>query len=129
MTRSQIHASIALGCTLALAVVAAIIVPPVPSVSAAEHAERICRGNDIRPNSVGYEYCMSQAVQALDGGEPEMAYMLGRVAAAAREACQSSGLQPQSTAFQACFDRETQARRLLIFTDQNLDVGPQLAKP
>ena len=72
---------------------------------------------------------MSQAVRALEWGEPEIAYTLARVTADARDACLSYGLQPTTTGYHACIDRETHARALLVFTDEQPKYGPQIAEP
>ena len=53
----------------------------------------------------------------------------GRQLADAREACQSYGLDPASSGYRSCFDRETKARSLLVFRDEKLKFGPQLAGP
>ena len=45
----------------------------------------------------------------------------------AREACLGYGLQPQTAGFQACLDRETYARGLMVQADTAPDYGPQIA--
>jgi hypothetical protein len=126
MTRSRIHAAIALGSLLAVAAFVAFL-PPVPPASAQSQAQRICREQGIRPNTEGYEFCLSQATRALEWGEPQLARGFARVALDAREACMGAGLQPQSSGFHACIERETYARGLLVFADQQPNYGPQIA--
>jgi hypothetical protein len=68
-----------------------------------------------------------QAERAIEWGEPEMARAYARVAAEARDACQAYGLDPASGGYRECMDRETKARSLLVFSDEKLKFGPQLA--
>jgi len=117
MTRNQLNAGFAFGSTLLAAAIAAFA-PPVPPASAQSQAERICREQGLKPTSEGYEYCLSQAVRALDWGKPEIAYTMARVTADARDACRDYGLVPATSGYKACMDRETHARRLLVFTDE-----------
>ena len=117
MTRNQLNAGFALGTALAMAAIAAFA-PPIPPASAQSQAERICREQGLKPTSEGYEYCLSQAIRALEWGKPEIAYTLARVTADARDACRDYGLVPATSGYKACMDRETHARRLLVFTDE-----------
>lgn len=128
MTNSRLHAAIALGGALIVAVFAAFV-PPVPPASAESQAQRICREQGISTRSDGYEYCLSQATRALYWGEPGLARSFARVTVAAREACLNYGLQPQTTGFQACIDRETYARGLMVHADAAPEYGPQIADP
>jgi hypothetical protein len=117
MTRNQLHAGLALGSVfLAAAVVA--FAPPVPPASAQSQAERICREQGIIATSEGYEYCLSQATRAIEWGKPEIAYTMARVTADARDACLDYGLSPATSGYKSCIERETHARRLLVFTDE-----------
>lgn len=127
MTRSQLHAGLAFGSALLVAGVAAFA-PPIPPASAESQAERICRGQGITSVSAGYDYCLSQATRALEWGEPEIAYTLARVTADARDACLQYGLQPATSGYKACLERETHARRLLVFTDEPI-YEKQIATP
>lgn len=117
MTRSQLHAGLALGSALLIAGVVAIA-PPIPPASAQSQAERICRERGLKPTSEGYEYCMSQATRALEWGKPEIAYTMARVTADARDACLEYGMAPATSGYKACMEKETHARRLLVFTDE-----------
>jgi hypothetical protein len=128
MTRSQTHAGIAFGTVIMVAAVA-FLAPPVPPASAEVQASRICREQGVTPAHSGYDYCLMQAERAIEWGEPEMARAYARVTADAREACQSYGLDPASSGYRSCFDRETKARSLLVFRDEKLKFGPQLAGP
>jgi K+-transporting ATPase c subunit len=126
MTHSQFHASLVFGAIVVLASVA-LLAPPVPPASAEVQAARICREQGVKPASPGYDYCLMQAEQAIEWGEPQLARAFARVTAEAREACQGYGLEPTSAGYQACLDRETKARRLLVFSEEKLNFGPQLA--
>jgi len=126
MTHSQMNAGMAFGCIAVLAAVA-FLAPPVPPASAEVQASRICREQGVKPASEGYEYCLMQAERAIEWGEPEMARAYARVAAEARDACQAYGLDPASGGYRECMDRETKARSLLVFSDEKLKFGPQLA--
>ena len=126
MTHSQINAGMAFGCIAVLAAVA-FLAPPVPPASAEVQAARICREQGVKPASEGYEYCLMQAERAIDWCEPEMARAYARGTAEARDACQAYGLDPASGGYRECMDRETKARSLLVFSDEKLKFGPQLA--
>lgn len=126
MTHSQTHASIAFASVVVLAALA-LMAPPVPPASAEVQASRICREQGVKPNTAGYDYCLLQAERALEWGEPNMARAYARVAAESREACQSYGLEPTSSGYAACMERETKARSLLIFSEEKINYGPQLA--
>ena len=126
MTHSQFHASLAFGTVVVLATVA-LIAPPVPPASAEVQAARICREESVKPASPNYDYCLKQAERAIEWGEPQIARAYARAAAEAKETCQAYGLQPTSSGYQACLDRETKARNLLVFSDEALRFGPQLA--
>ena len=117
MTRNQLHAGLALGSAFLVAGIVAFA-PPIPPASAQSLAERICREQGIKPTSMGYEYCLSQATRALEWGEPEIAYTMARVTADARDSCLEYGLAPATSGYKACMERETHARRLLVFTDE-----------
>jgi len=126
MTNSRIHAAIALGSTMMIGAFVAFL-PPVPPASAQTQAQRICREQGISPRYEGYEYCLSQAMRALEWGEPKLAHSFARVAVDAREACLGYGLQPQTSGFRACIDREAYARGLLVYSDEQPKYGPQIA--
>jgi hypothetical protein len=113
VTNSRLHAAIALGGAL---IVGAFVVflPPIPSVSAQSHAQRICREEGISPNSEVYEICLVQTFGALERSELRLARSFARVAVDAQEACLRSGLQPQTEGFRACTDRESYGRGLLV---------------
>jgi len=117
MTRNQLHAGLALGSVFLMAGIVAFA-PPVPPASAQSHAERICREQGITQKSEGYEYCLSQATRAIEWGKPEIARTMARVTADARDACLDYGLSPATSGYKACMERETHARRLLVFTDE-----------
>ncbi|MDP1750836.1 MAG: hypothetical protein Q8L22_15380 [Reyranella sp.] len=126
MTHSQFHASLAFGCIVVLAGVA-LLAPAVPPASAEVQAARICREQGVKPDSIGYDYCLLQAERAIEWGDPHIARGLARATAEAREACQSYGLEPTSGGHQSCMDRETKARNLLLFSEETLRFGPQIA--
>jgi hypothetical protein len=126
MTHSQTHAGIAFASIVALAGIA-LLAPPVPPASAEVQASRICREQGVKPNTAGYDYCLLQAERALEWGEPELARAYARVTSESREACQSYGLEPTSSGYSACMERETKARTLLIFSEEKLRFGPQIA--
>lgn len=126
MTNSRIHATIALGALVIVGAFAAFL-PPVPPASAQSHAQRICREQGIAPGSEGHEYCLSQATRAIEWGEPKLAHSYARVTVDAREACLSYGLQPRTSGFQACIDKEAYARGLLVYADEQPRYGPQIA--
>lgn len=126
MTHSQLHAGAALGSALLVAGFVAFL-PPVPPASAQNLAQRICREQGLKPGMEAHEYCLSQTTRSLEWGEPEMAYKFARVAAHAREACLSYGLQIQSAGLQACIEKETAARALLVFATEEPKYGPQMA--
>ena len=127
MTRRQMHAGLALGSTFLIAAVAAFA-PPIPPASAQSQAERICTSQNIRPNTDGYEYCLSQATRALEWGEPEIAYTMAKVTSDSRSACLEYGMMPASSGYKACMERETNARRTLVFTDEPI-YEKQVATP
>jgi hypothetical protein len=126
MTNSRVHAVIALGGALIVGAFAAFV-PPIPPASAQSQAQRICREQGISPRSDGYEFCLSQATRALYWGEPGLARSFARVTVNARDACLGYGLQPQTAGFQACIDRETYARGLMVQVDEQPKYGPQIA--
>lgn len=128
MTHSQIHAGIAFTSIVVLAGIA-LLAPSVPPASAEVQASRICREQGIKPVSADYDYCLMQAERALEWGEPEIARAYARVTADAREACQSYGLEPTTGSYRSCIDREINARSLLMFSDEKLKFGPQIAAP
>jgi hypothetical protein len=117
MTRSQLHAGLALGSTLLVAV-AVSFVPAVPPASAQSEAERICERQGIGVSAAGYEHCLSQATRAVEWGEPEIAHMMARMTADARDACLAYGLSPTTVAYRACMERETYVRSLMVFSDE-----------
>lgn len=116
MTRNQLHAGLALGSVFLMAGIVAFA-PPVPPASAQSQAERICREQGIKKTSEGYEYCLSQAIRAIEWGKPEIAHTMARVTVDARDACLEYGLTPATSGYKSCMERETHARRLLVFTD------------
>ena len=120
------HAALALGGVLIVGAFVAFL-PPVPPASAQSQAQRICREEGIRPSTDGYEFCLSQATRALEWGEPWLARGFAHVTLDAREACTGYGLQPQTSGFSACMERETYARGLLVYADQQPNYGPQIA--
>ena len=126
MTHSQLHAGAALGSALLVAALVAFL-PPVPPASAQSLAQRICREQGLKPGMEGHEYCLSQTTRSLEWGEPEMARKFARVAANAREACLSYGLQMNTSGLQACIDKEAAARALLVFATEEPKYGPQIA--
>ncbi len=126
MTHSQFHASVAFGTIVVLAGVA-LLAPPVPPASAEVQASRICREQGVKPASPGYDHCLLQAERAIEWGEPQLARAFARVTAEARAACQADGLDPSSAGYQSCLDRETKARNLLVFSEEKLKFGPQIA--
>lgn len=128
MTHSQTHAGVAFASIVVLAGIA-LLAPPVPPALAEVQASRICREEGVKPNSAGYDYCLLQAERALEWSEPAMARAYARVAAESREACQSYGLEPTSSGHSSCMDRESKARSLLVFSEEKLRFGPQLAGP
>jgi hypothetical protein len=123
MTNSRLHAAIALGSALIIAAFVAFL-PPIPPVSAQDHAQRICREEGISPASEGYEYCLSQASRIIQWGEPQLARSLARVAVEAEEACLGYGLQPRTSGFRTCIDRESYARGLLVSPDVRASMPP-----
>lgn len=126
MTNSRIHAAIALGSAMIVGAFVAFL-PPVPPASAQTQAQRICREQGVTPKAEGYEYCLTQAVRALGWGEPKLAHSFARVAVDARDACLAYGLQPQTSGFRSCIDRETYARGLMVYADEQPKYGPQIA--
>jgi hypothetical protein len=123
MTNSRLHAAIALGSALIVAAFV-FLVPPIPPVTAQSHAQRICREQGIGPPSEVYKYCLSQAIRVLEWGEPKLARRFARVAVDAQEACLGYGLQPQTSGFRTCIDREFFARSLLVSPDARASVRP-----
>lgn len=117
MTRNQLNAGLALGSVLVMAGIV-VFAPPVPPASAQSQAERICREQGITRQIEGYEYCLSQGTRAIEWGKPEIARTMARVTAEARDACLDYGLSPETSAYKSCMERETHARRLLVFTDE-----------
>lgn len=128
VTRTRIHAAIALGSALVVGAFVAFL-PPVPPASAQSQAQRICREQGVTPRTEGYEYCLSQATRALQWGEPHLAQSFARVAADAREACTRYGLVPQTSGFRSCIDKEAFARGLLVYHDEEPVYGPEIARP
>jgi hypothetical protein len=126
MTQSRMHAAIALGGTMIIGAFVAFL-PPVPPASAQSQAQRLCREQGVTPKSDTYEYCLSQTTRALEWGEPRLAWRFARVAAESREACLGYGLQPQTSGFRTCLDRETYARGLMVYADEPPKYGPQIA--
>lgn len=128
MIRSHVYAAIALGSALIVGAFVAFL-PPVAPASAQSQAQRICREQGVKPDSEAYEYCLSQATRALEWGDPLMAHSFARVAAEARDACLSRGLQARTPTLQACVDKEAQARASAIFASEEPRYGPQIAVP
>lgn len=128
MTHSQTHAALAFGTIIVLAGVA-LLAPPVPPASAEAQASRICREEGVKPGSEGYDYCLLQAERAIEGGDARIARAYARVTAEARDACQSYGLEPASSGYRTCMEHETRARSLMVFADEKLHFGPQIAAP
>ncbi|CAN5695569.1 hypothetical protein BH11PSE3_BH11PSE3_49470 [soil metagenome] len=126
MAHSRTYAAIALG-SVALVGLFVAFLPPVPPASAQSQAQRICREQGVAAKSEGYEYCLAQATRALEWGEPHLARSFARVAAESREACLGYGLQPATSAFRACIEKETYARGLMVYADEAPAYGPQLA--
>ena len=126
MTNSRMHAAIALGTAVIVGAFVAFL-PPVPPASAQSQAQRICREQGVMPKTEGYEYCLSQATRALEWGEPKLALSFARVAVDAREACLGYGFQPDTSGFRTCIDRETYARGLMVYADEQPKYGPQIA--
>jgi hypothetical protein len=126
VSRSQIHAGIALG-TVAIAGVLIAFLPPVSPASAQSQAHRICREQGVKPGMAAYEYCLSQATRALEWGEPQMAYTFAEVSAEARNACLSYGLHEGTAGLQSCVDREATSRALMVFANEEPAYGPQIA--
>ena len=54
----------------------------------------------------------------MEWGKPEIAYTMARVTADARDSCLDYGLSPATSGYKNCMERETQARSLLVFTDE-----------
>jgi hypothetical protein len=126
MTRSQVHAGIAVGSAVLAAALFAFLRPIAP-VSAQSQAQRICREQGVKPGSEVYEYCLSQATRALEWGEPRMARTFAQVGADAREACLSYGLHEQTAGLKACIDKEAAARANAFRTNAEAPYGPQSA--
>ena len=53
----------------------------------------------------------------IEWGKPEIAHTMARVTVDARDACLEYGLTPATSGYKSCMERETHARRLLVFTD------------
>lgn len=98
-----------------------------PPASAEVQAGRICREQGVKPTSAGYDYCLMHAERAIEWGDPQIARGIARATSEARGACQAYGLEPASAGFQSCLERETKARSLLVFGDEALKFGPQIA--
>jgi hypothetical protein len=126
VTNSQMHATVALGSTLIAGVLIAFL-PPIAPASAQSQAERICREQGVKPASEAFEYCLSQTTRALEWGEPQMAYSFAQVAAESRNACLSYGLRARTAGLQACIDKESTARAVLIYASEEPKYGPQIA--
>lgn len=126
MTHSRTHAAIALGSAALVGLFVAFL-PPVPPASAQSQAQRICREQGVPAKADGYEYCLAQATRALEWGEPHLAKSFARVAVESREACLGYGLQPDTSGFRACIEKETYARGLMVYADESPKYGPQLA--
>lgn len=108
MTNSRLHATVALGSVLILGAFVAFL-PPVPPLSAQNHAQRICREQGITPRSEGYEYCLLHATHAVEWGEPVLARDVARFTVDAQEVCRRNGIEPQTPDFRTCIERETQS--------------------
>ena len=123
MTNSRLHAAIALVSALIVGAFVAFL-PPIPPATAQSQAQRICREQGISPRSEVHEYCLSQATRVLEWGEPKLARSFARVAVDAHEACLGYGLQPQTSGFRTCIDREFYARGLLVSPDVRASMPP-----
>lgn len=128
LSNSRLHAAIALGGTLVLGAFAAFV-PPIPPATAQSHAQRLCREQGVEPAAPAYRYCVGRAARAIDAGEPATARLFARVAVQSHEACVRYGLEPHSTGFARCLERETAARSLLLYADEAPSYGPQIAAP
>lgn len=126
MTNSRIHAAVALGSVMIVGAFIAFL-PPVPPASAQSHAERICREHGVTAKTEGYDYCLTKATRSIEAGESHLARRFARATIEARDACLGYGLKPQTSGFQSCMDRETQARSLMIYADEQPKYGPQIA--
>jgi hypothetical protein len=126
MTNSRFNAAMVLGTLLIVGVLVAFL-PPVPKASAESQAKRICREQGLKPGMSGYDYCVMQTSRALEWGEPELAYSFARMTAISRDACLEYGLHPRTSGLQACVDKETTARAILIYANEEPKYGPQIA--
>jgi hypothetical protein len=126
VTNSQMHAGIALGSALIVGMFVAFV-PPVPPASAESQGQRICREQGVKPGTEAYEYCLSQTTRALEWGEPQLAVSFAQVAADSRDACLTYGFHERTAGLQACIDKETSARALMILSDDEPKYGPQIA--
>lgn len=89
----------------------------IPPTSAQSQAQRICREQGVSQRSEVYAYSLSQATRVLEWGEPQRARSFARVSVDAQEACLGYALQPQTSVFRTCIDRESYARGLLVNAD------------
>jgi len=126
VSRSQIHAGIALGSAVVAGVLISFL-PPISPASAQSQAQRICREQGVKPDMAAFEYCVSQASRALEWGEPQTAYTFAQVSAEARNACLSYGLHEGAPGLQSCIDREATSRALMAFANEEPSYGPQIA--
>ena len=114
----DVLAAVVLGSIAGTAI--GLFVPTTP-VAAQTRAERTCMNIGVLPNSTAFEQCVARATRAYEWGEPEIAYTLARITRDARDTCLSDGNQPQGAGYQACMDREIEARSELVFTDDQVN--------
>ncbi|WP_421997318.1 hypothetical protein [Reyranella sp.] len=126
MRLSHFYATVAVSALVVTGVLVAFL-PPVPPASAETHAARICREAGVLPGGDGYEYCMAATVRSIEWGKPALGRALARMTVEARESCRNEGVRPGTPAFKACLEKETQARSLLIYADEQPTYGPQVA--
>jgi hypothetical protein len=116
MTQFRFLAALAIG-SLAIAATA-LAAPPYPPSSAQNRAEATCRAQNVSPQSVSWELCLSHVTRAYEWGEPALAKQLAKAAGNAPVSCLDEGYDAASSGFRACVDREVDARsQLMILGD------------
>ena len=99
-----------------LAVAGAVCAAGVPVAAEAQiadalvHAEQLCLGHGIAPNSAAFNACVERAALAYDRQRPGLAEHEAGIARAARSDCLRYGLDPHTLGYRACVKNEIDGR-------------------
>ena len=78
------------------------------------HAEQLCLGKGIAPNSAAFNACVERAAIAYDRGRPGLAEHEAGIARQARSDCLRYGLDPHTLGYRACVKNEIDGRSAIV---------------